>query len=101
MATPEERISRLRQQAKAKREAAEESLDNAHSELIDVEKKRSEGLARLEEIKARLAKKREETSQEHRSAVAELNRMVEAYKMVESTVIKEMHRRNKCIAAIS
>lgn len=95
----DEKIDRLRNHAKSKKDDSKKTLEEAQEELLVVEKEKRDGLARVEESESRLISIRRLIAQEEEDAKTDIDAMIESYKRVEDTVLKTTHKLDTFINA--
>jgi kinetochore protein Nuf2 len=95
----EEKLSHMRKQGKMKTDAAQDRLGTANSQLVQVEKERREGTARVEageaEVRALEAKMKEEQLKTDR----EITSLIAEYKETENVFMLRNERRMQIVEA--
>lgn len=95
----EEKLTHMRKQGKMKMDAAQDRLDTAKSQLMEVEKERREGMARVEageaEVKALEAQMKEEQIKTEKEVAA----LIAEFKETEKAFMMRNERRMQAIQA--
>ena len=95
----EEKLTHMRKQGKMKMDATQDRLDTAKSQLMEVEKERREGMARVEageaEVKALEAQMKEEQIKTEKEVAA----LIAEFKETEKAFMMRNERRMQAIQA--
>jgi kinetochore protein Nuf2 len=98
LARTDETIMHQRKQHKLHMDAVLEALEEAKSVLLRVERERREGIARIEAGEAEVQAIADAMDQEREQNDADINAMIEEYKMVEEAFLRRNQRRMDAIA---
>jgi chromosome segregation ATPase len=95
----EEKLSHMRKQGKMKTDAAQDRLDTANSQLVQVEKERREGLARVEAGEAEVRALEAKMKQEQLKTDREITSLIAEYKETEHVFMLRNERRMQIVEA--
>jgi len=85
----EEKLNNLRKQHKMKMDAAQESLEQAKVQLLEVEKERRDGMARVEAGEAEVRAMEARIEEETKRTDAEIEEMVTEFRETERIVLEQ------------
>ncbi|CAJ1936457.1 unnamed protein product [Cylindrotheca closterium] len=95
----EEKLAHMRKQSKMKMEAAQDRLEIAKEQLVQVEKERREGMARVNAGEAEVQALKAKMEEEQIKTNKEIDAMIEEYKKAESVFMARNERRMQVIEA--
>ena len=85
----EEKIAHTRKQHKIKMDAAQEALEAAQMQLLEVEKDRREGMARIEAGEAEVVAMEAKIEEESKKTRQEIDEMIAEFRITEQAILQE------------